>query len=56
MKNIAPIAMRIALVLLILCVIVLFIVDYGTAEWVVLLISAVLNAVFFIVMLFVNRR
>lgn len=56
MGNMKKFAMRGSMILFLLCLIMLFIVDRGSAEFVVLTISMAINAVIFIVSFILIRH
>lgn len=56
MKQICGLASKASLVMLLMCVVMLFVVDYGTAEWVVMMLSVIMMGVLFAVSTLLLRR
>lgn len=56
MKQICALASKASLVMLVMCAVMLFIVDPGSAEWVVTVMSVVMMGILFAVSTWLLRR
>lgn len=56
MKQICALASKASLVMLLMCAAMLFIVDFGTAEWVVTVLSVIMMGILFAVSTLLLRK